>query len=46
MFFEIGYDQREEVISIMEQYGYEDISSVKDLGGHNRIVYGKYGISS
>lgn len=44
MFFEIGYDQGEEVISIMEKYGYEDISCVKDLGGQNRIIYGKYGI--
>lgn len=44
MFFEIGYDQREEVTSIMEKHGYEDISCVKDLGGQNRVVYGKYRI--
>lgn len=40
LFYEIGYDERDAVIQIMEQNGYRDICSVKDLSGNDRVVYG------
>ena len=36
---EIGYDQKEEVINLMEETGkYTNIYSKKDLAGNDRIV--------
>jgi release factor glutamine methyltransferase len=37
--FEIGYDQREAVVSLMEDR-YRDISTLKDYGGNDRVVIG------
>lgn len=39
--FEIGHDQRDEVIKILKINGYKDVHYKKDLSGIDRIVYGK-----
>ena len=39
--FEIGYDQMEEVTSILKNEGYSDVAAEKDLCGNYRVVYGK-----
>ena len=41
IFFEIGYDQGEEVSRLMEEYGLKDVTVVKDLGGNDRVVRGR-----
>lgn len=38
--FEIGYDQRDEVMGIMDEKGFVNISSAKDLAGNDRVVLG------
>jgi|GEM_PF-43322 len=38
MFLEIGYDQREAVVSLLAENGWTDISSARDLAGHDRVV--------
>ena len=39
LFLEIGYDQKEEVMSLFkESYKYKDIYSKKDLSGNDRII--------
>lgn len=38
--FEIGYDQREEVMSLMDEKGFENIKCIKDLSGKDRVVKG------
>ena len=39
LFLEIGYDQKEEVMSLFkERYKYKDIYSKKDLSGNDRII--------
>lgn len=43
MFFEIGYDQGEEVSNILRNEGFEDIVVKKDLAGLDRVVLGKIG---
>ena len=40
LFFEIGYDQGEEVSRLMEDAGYMDIEVVKDFAGLDRVVCG------
>lgn len=40
LFFEIGYDQAEEV-SLLMQSNFEDIKVVKDYGNNDRVVYGR-----
>ena len=40
LFLEIGYDQAEEVQSLMKEAGYYDVRSIKDYGGNDRIVCG------
>ena len=40
LFFEIGYDQGEDVVKIMENEGFEEIRIVKDLSGLDRVVVG------
>lgn len=40
LFFEIGYDQGEEVRRLMEQAGYMDIEVIKDFAGLDRVVCG------
>lgn len=42
LFFEIGYDQGEEVRRLMESAGYEDVEVVKDFAGLDRVVHGVY----
>lgn len=42
LFFEIGYDQGDEVRALMEQAGYAEVEVVKDYAGLDRVVYGVY----
>lgn len=42
LMFEIGHDQREDVMSLMREAGYEEISARKDLAGLDRVVFGRY----
>jgi len=44
LFFEVGYDQAEEVRHMMEGNGYRDITVVKDFAGLDRVVYGWKGM--
>ncbi|MDP4153191.1 MAG: peptide chain release factor N(5)-glutamine methyltransferase [Bacillota bacterium] len=37
---EIGFDEREKVTNILKDAGFAEISSVDDLNGNNRVVYG------
>lgn len=38
--FEIGYDQREEVISLLKKFNFSNIEGLKDLAGNDRVVVG------
>jgi release factor-specific protein-(glutamine-N5) methyltransferase len=40
--YEIGYDQREEVETIMKELGFEDVKCIKDLAGNDRVVTGVF----
>lgn len=40
LFFEIGYDQGEEVSRLMEEAGYMNIEVIKDFAGLDRVVFG------
>lgn len=40
LYFEIGYDQAEDVKKIMEEY-FEDITVIKDLLGQDRVCFGR-----
>ena len=40
LFLEIGYDQADEVASLMKEAGYYDVTVIKDYGGNDRIVRG------
>lgn len=40
LFLEIGYDQREEVIRLMEAAGYTQLEVFKDYAGNDRVVQG------
>ncbi len=40
IFFEIGYDQADDVRKIMEKSGFDHIETVKDYGGNDRVAYG------
>lgn len=42
LFFEIGYDQGEEVCALMENAGYTEVEVVKDFAGLDRVVHGVY----
>lgn len=42
LFFEIGYDQSEEVRRLMECAGYTDVEIIKDFAGLDRVVCGVY----
>ncbi|MBD5484039.1 MAG: peptide chain release factor N(5)-glutamine methyltransferase [Lachnospiraceae bacterium] len=44
LFFEIGYDQGEEVRRLMENAGYSEVEVVKDFAGLDRVVYGVYSV--
>ena len=39
--FEIGYDQRESVMTLLKDNGYKNIYSKKDLAGNDRVVVGQ-----
>lgn len=41
LFFEIGYNQGQEVREILEKAGFTDIKIVKDLSGLDRVVFGR-----
>ena len=38
--FEIGYDQRADVMDILAEKGFRNITSAKDLSGNDRVVLG------
>lgn len=38
--YEIGYDQKEEVINILKENGFKDVICKKDLSGNDRVVAG------
>ena len=40
--FEIGYDQAEEVESLLELNGYRDIEIKKDLAGLDRVIVARF----
>lgn len=40
--FEIGDDEKEDIEFILEQNGFSDIESKKDLAGRDRVVSGKF----
>ncbi|WP_026882091.1 peptide chain release factor N(5)-glutamine methyltransferase [Clostridium akagii] len=40
--FEIGYDQREAVMNIMEENEFKNIQFIKDLSGNDRVVKGRF----
>ncbi|MGN0471400.1 MAG: peptide chain release factor N(5)-glutamine methyltransferase [Lachnospiraceae bacterium] len=42
LFFEIGYDERDDVMRIMTESGYTDVTGVQDLAGHDRVVIGTH----
>ncbi len=41
LLFEIGYDQRESVWALMQEAGFTDLGSARDLGGNDRAVWCK-----
>jgi len=41
IFFEIGYDQGEDVSNLMEEAGFKDVFVVKDYAGLDRVVLGR-----
>lgn len=40
LIYEIGFDQGNQVIDILNKEGFKDISVLKDYQGHDRVVYG------
>ena len=42
LFFEIGYDQGEDVSMLMRDGGYVDVNVAKDLADLDRVVYGTF----
>lgn len=41
--YEIGHDQREEVMDILIRNGFYDVRCIKDLAEHDRVVLGRRG---
>ncbi len=39
--FEIGYDQKDAVSGLLEMAEFTEIGSLKDLGGNDRVVWGR-----
>ena len=44
LYFEIGYDQADDVKKLMEDAGFKNITVKKDLAGLDRVVFGVYNI--
>ncbi len=42
LFFEIGHDQGEDVLRLMREAGFSDVTVKKDLAGLDRVVFGVY----
>lgn len=42
LFFEIGHDEKEEVVTIMKEEGYREVTALKDLAGNDRVVFGTF----
>lgn len=42
LIFEIGYDQKEAVMNIMEKNGFKSVACIKDLSGNDRVVKGRF----
>ena len=40
LFYEIGYNQSEDLHKIMEENGFEKVTTVKDYAGLDRVVFG------
>ncbi len=40
--YEIGYDERFDVINILKENGFKDIECYKDLSNYDRVVLGRY----
>ena len=40
LFYEIGYNQSKDLHNIMEENGFEKITTVKDYAGLDRVVFG------
>lgn len=43
LYFEIGHNQAVEVSGLMKEAGFHEITVIKDLAGHDRVVHGIYG---
>lgn len=41
LLFEIGYDQGQQVSEMMRFAGFTEVQVIKDLAGHDRVVFGK-----
>lgn len=41
LFYEIGHDQREDVMRIMREQGYSEVVCRKDYAGNDRVVFGR-----
>ncbi len=41
LLFEIGYDQGQQVSEMMRFAGFAEVQVIKDLAGHDRVVFGK-----
>lgn len=42
LYFEIGYDQAEDVRALMKERGFAEVCVVQDYAGLDRVVYGTY----
>lgn len=41
LFFEIGYDQGEALLSLLKEFGYTEIGLKRDLAGLDRVAFGR-----
>lgn len=42
LFFEIGHDQKKEVMNVMKKEGYTDINALQDYAGNDRVIIGTF----
>ena len=42
LIFEIGYDQKDAVMNIMEENSFKSVTCIKDLSGNDRVVKGRF----